>query len=130
VEDDAVFYWTVSNPNIPAEWETIDWTLPVGWTGSHPGQQLHFFGTDNSDGNPYRIYSPTASGCGNSAYSFKWKFYNDGGPTPACDFGDFDYTFHLQGVDPNTCDNVGESYICPGTVGTDEMTWSTVKSNF
>jgi len=126
----AVFYWTLDNPLIPAEWHTISWTLPTGWTGSHPGQQVHFFATDNADYNPYRIYSPSAAGCGSSMYQFRWEFTNDGGPMPDCDFGSFDYTFHMQGVDAMTCANVGPSYTCPGTVDVFESSWSLIKSRF
>jgi len=127
-EDSAVFFWTLDNPNIPAEWETIQWTLPTGWTGSHPGQQLHLFASDNGDGNPYRIYSPTAAACGSGSYAFSWEFTNNGGPDPACDFGNFDYTFHMQGVNPATCANVGSSYTCPGTVPVLNMSWSTLRA--
>jgi len=129
-EDSAVFFWSLSNPNVPAEWDTIQWMVPAGWTGSHPGQQLHYFASDNGDGNPYRIYSPSAAGCGESSYEFKWQFTNNGGPMPACDFGDFDYVFHMQGVDPNSCDNVGDSYTCPGTVDSETISWGTLRSEF
>lgn len=126
----AVFFWTLSNPLIPMEWNTVSWTLPAGWTGSHPGQQVHLFGSDNGDGNPYRIYSPSAASCGSTMYEFRWHFTNDGGPTPDCGFGDFDYTFHMQGVNSTTCANVGPSYTCPGTVSTFESSWSAVKALF
>jgi hypothetical protein len=126
-EPNAIFFWVLNPGSAPAAWETIEWTLPDGWVASHPGPQLHFFATDNASGNPWRMYSPSASACGTTFFEFRWKFWNNGGPTPECMFTPLDYTFHMQGVDPGICLNVGDSFVCPPPVPVEPTTWGQIK---
>jgi hypothetical protein len=127
-EDNGIFYWVLNPGNAPHQWETIEWILPEGWYANHPGPQLHFFATNNGSGNPWRVYSSSAAACGATSLEFRWIFQNFGGPVPDCDYGLIDYTFHMQGVDPVTCENVGDSFVCPEPVPTDNTTWGQIKS--
>lgn len=126
-EANAIFFWLVDPPLVPAEWETIGFDLPGGWSANHPGPQLHFSASSNGSGTPERLYSPAASACGAGTAIFRWTFVNRGGPIPDCDLGVLDYTFHMQGVDPSTCDNVGDSFVCPGVVPVEDGSWGTIK---
>ncbi len=134
-ESNALFFLMVDNPSIPAEWETIEWIIPTGWVASHPGQQVHIMSTNNSDGNSDRIYSsgdvvggPVALGCGPGSGVFTWRLKNKGGPVPDCELGLFTYTLHMQKVDPTTCNNIGPSFTCPGTVPVEETSWGQIKA--
>jgi hypothetical protein len=129
-ETNGIFFWVLNPGNAPGQWETVEWVLPDGWTASHPGPQLHFFATNNGSGNPWRVYSPTASSCGNVVYEFRWIFDRTGGPMPTCEFTVADFTFHLQGVGPGMCENIGPSLVCPEPVAVTNASWGAIKGSF
>lgn len=124
--ENAIFKWNVGPPDIPAEWVTVSFGLPAGWTGNHPDHHLDFQ-TGNGNGTPTRIFSPTSAGCGATALTFTWTFDNVGGAIPDCaDFGLLDYTFHIQPL--ASCANVGTTFVCPGLLPVEETTWGSVKN--
>jgi hypothetical protein len=126
--DNVVFKWLLNAPFAPAEWVTVGFVVPPDWSGSHNGGHLQFQ-TPNGDGRTGRIYSPSVAGlCGGSSpLVFQWTFDNVGGPDPACNAGPLDYTYHMQGIDTGNCNNLGQSFVCPGTVPVEDSSWGKIK---
>ncbi len=126
-QGNAIFKWNVGPPHIAAEWVTVSFNLPAGWTGNHPDHHLDFQ-TGNGNGTPTRIFSPGAVGCGGAGtLTFEWTFENVGGPIPDCaDFDDLSYTFHIQPL--SSCNNVGITFVCPGLLPVEQATWGSIKS--
>jgi hypothetical protein len=127
--ENTIFKWNVEPPNVAAEWVTVSFGLPAGWTGNHPDHHLDFQ-TGNGSGTLTRIFSPSAAGCGGSnSLTFVWTFDNVGGPIPDCaDFDVLDYTYHVQPL--SSCENVGITFTCPGLLPVEETTWGSVKSSY
>jgi hypothetical protein len=129
--DNVIFKWSMNAPFAPSEWETVSFVVPPDWSGNHPGDHLAFQ-TPNGDFGTGRIYSPTAvPPCGGvNSLTFEWTFDNVDGPTPECLAGTLDYTYHMQGLDLGTCENLGQSFVCPGVVPVEDMTWGEIKHAF
>ena len=125
--DNVIFKWSLNSPFAPSEWETVSFTVPTDWSGSHPGSHLQFQ-TPNGDFRTGRIFSPsTVANCGGvSTLVFEWVFDNLGGPVPTCSQGAIDYTYHMQGLDAE-CANLGQSFVCPGVVPIESTTWGEIK---
>ena len=126
--DNVVFKWILNAPFAPSQWSTVSFNVPPDWSGSHPGSHLQFQ-TPNGDGRTGRIYSPTAAAaCGGvSSLVFEWTFDINDGPVPTCGQGVLDYTYHMQGLDLGNCNNLGQSFVCPGVVPIENTTWGDIK---
>jgi len=127
--DNVVFKWLLNAPFAPSEWETVGFTVPPDWSGSHQGTHLQFQ-TPNGDGRTGRIYSPNAVAtcvAGVTSLVFEWTFDNVDGPVPGCVQGVLDYTYHMQGLDLGDCNNLGQSFVCPGVVPVEDTTWGGIK---
>lgn len=126
----ALFYWSIDAGGVSKKWNTISYGTPPGWQGAHPDSKLQFKNDNNASGDTTRAFSPSVAQCGATDLEFHWTFHNDGGPTPACDFDDLDYTFHVQPVNANTCANVGFSLVCPGSIPVEPTTWGLIKQRY
>ena len=130
----VIFKWEISTPHIPAEWVTVSFDLPPGWSANHPDSRLDFQ-IPNGDLTTERIYSPSVAFCGGAtSLTFAWTFDNTGGPDPDCDeFRLLDYVFHMQPLydsGPHACANFMNSFVCPGPVPVEPSTWGMIKSAY
>lgn len=125
----AIFKWTLGAQNAPTQWQGISFSAPNGWSGTHPDKHLDFMSDDNGSGNPERLFSTPVLHCGaGNTFEFRWKFENVGGPQPDCDFDPLDFKIHYQPVDPITCENLGQTLLCPGAIPVEPTTWSLIKA--
>jgi hypothetical protein len=119
---DAIFKWTVDHNRVasPSEWVDISWSLPTGWSGSHPDHRLDFQtgnGSYPSDGF-YRIYGQPGAPAPNAGYTmgvFSWTFHRAGGPIPIADrfmpYSDpLNIKVHFQPINANW-QNIGNTYV-------------------
>ncbi|MDH4223431.1 MAG: PEP-CTERM sorting domain-containing protein [candidate division Zixibacteria bacterium] len=119
---DAIFKWTVDNGRVaPAsDWVDLGWSLPSGWSGSHPDHRLDFQtgnGSYPSDGF-YRIYGQPGAPAPNAGYTmgvFSWTFHRADGPVPTADrfmpYSDpLNIKVHFQPIDENW-QNIGDTYV-------------------
>jgi hypothetical protein len=127
---DVIFKWRLEPPSVSDLWQHVGFDVPPGWSGSHHNNGRIDFQIPNGSGTIERIYSASLAHCGGpNSLQFRWTFDKGKGPVPDCtSLQPSDFFVHVQGVNPQTCNNVGPSYTCPDIVPVEEKTWGNIKA--
>lgn len=126
---DVLFKWRLEFPSIPTEWLSVSFDSPPGWDATYDPGRLDFQ-IPNASGELRRVYSASAAAqCGGpNSLQFGWTFDRNGGPFPPQQLYPEDFKTHVQMVSLTTCDNIGNSFICPLIVPTEGSTWGRMKA--
>lgn len=127
---DVIFKWRLESPSVSDLWESVGFDCPPGWDGTHHTSGHIDFQVPNGSGNTQRIYSASVVHCGGAnSLEFRWTLDKGKGPVPDCASLDpSDFFVHVQGISPQTCNNVGPSYTCPDIVPVEALTWGSIKA--